>query len=328
MDAKGNRLTMQKLAEMAGVSTITVSRALRDSGSVLPATRDRIAALVKATGYRFNHSARNLRLRCSHLVAVMLCDDVIGDHVSDDDCQMQLRGIAHGLSRSGYCAVLSTTSNNRALSTVDGIIVLVDPSSDSLEVLARMPGIPVVAWSSGHGRRKGIVVSEDNFHGGACAGARLLELGRRSLLFLGDVSQPEVLDRRKGFGGTLARAGLRAQTLATRASTFEAGFAAVQAHLASLRKGRRPDGLFAANDALATGAIRAFSEAGLPVPGLVSVIGYEDSPQARSHHPRLTSVRHDRRQGGVLLAEKILDLIAGRSVASEKLTAQLVIRDT
>ena len=65
-------VTMEQIAALAGVSTITVSRALRDSPSVTPATRERIKTLAEAAGYRFNHHARNLRLRRSHMVAVML----------------------------------------------------------------------------------------------------------------------------------------------------------------------------------------------------------------------------------------------------------------
>lgn len=100
----------------------------------------------------------------------------------------------------------------------------------------------------------------------------------------------------------------------------------MQAHLA--RGGRAPDGLFAASDLLAMGAVRAFTDAGLAVPEAVSVIGYDDSPAAQSFAPPLTSVRQDWHHGGVLLARKVLDLIAGQAAASEIMPTELVVRAT
>jgi hypothetical protein len=66
MTTESKPVTMEQIAALAGVSTITVSRALRDSPSVTPATRERVKTLAEAAGYRFNHHARNLRLRRQH----------------------------------------------------------------------------------------------------------------------------------------------------------------------------------------------------------------------------------------------------------------------
>jgi DNA-binding LacI/PurR family transcriptional regulator len=193
-------------------------------------------------------------------------------------------------------------------------------------------GLPMVVWGAEHGRGDAVVVGGDNAHGGACAAERLIALGRRELLFLGDVRHAEIRDRQQGFAKALKKAGLKPQTLTPAAFTFGAGFTAVQAHLANLARltkgGRAPDGLFAASDLLAMGAVRAFTDAGLAVPDQVSVIGYDDSPAAQSFAPPLTSVRQDWHHGGVLLARKVLDLIAGQDAASEIMPTELVVRST
>jgi DNA-binding LacI/PurR family transcriptional regulator len=94
------------------------------------------------------------------------------------------------------------------------------------------------------------------------------------------------------------------------------------------KKGATIDGVFAASDSLAMGAIRALAEHQLQVPGDVSVVGYDDTPGAASFVPPLTSVHQYLRDGGVLLARKMLGLIHGEAVASEMLPTELIERQT
>lgn len=322
-------VTMEQIAALAGVSTITVSRALRDSPSVTPATRERIKTLAEAAGYRFNHHARNLRLRRSHMVAVMLEMQPDTDRPMTDAYPLQLLGgITQELTSRGYSVLLSALQSpgGGMAASADGVILLGQGAHGSAVKSAAAMGLPLVVWGAEHGRGDAVVVGGDNAHGGAVAADRLLALGRRELLFLGDVSHAEIRDRQQGFAKTLKKAGLKAHTLTPAAFTFGAGFTAVQAHLA--KGGKVPDGLFAASDLLAMGAVRAFTDAGLAVPGQVSVIGYDDSPAAQSFAPPLTSVRQDWHHGGVLLARKVLDLIAGQAAASEIMPTELVVRGT
>jgi DNA-binding LacI/PurR family transcriptional regulator len=325
-------VTMEQIAALAGVSAITVSRALRDSPSVTPATRERIKTLAEAAGYRFNHSARNLRLRRSHMVAVMLEMQPDTDRPMTDAYPLQLLGgITQELTSRGYSVLLSAMQSpgQGVAASADGVILLGQGANGFAVRSVEAMGLPMVVWGAEHGRGKAVVVGGDNTHGGACAAERLVALGRRELLFLGDVRHAEIRDRQQGFAKTLKKAGLRAQSLTPAAFTFGAGFTAVQSHLAHLPKGAKlPDGLFAASDLLAMGAVRAFTDAGLPVPDQVSVIGYDDSPAAQSFAPPLTSVRQDWHHGGVLLARKVLDLIAGQDAASEIMPTELVVRAT
>jgi DNA-binding LacI/PurR family transcriptional regulator len=325
-------VTMEQIAALAGVSTITVSRALRDSASVTPATRDRIKAIAEQAGYRFNHHARNLRLRRSHMVAVMLEMQPDTDRPMTDAYPLQLLGgITQELTSRGYSVLLSAmqSAGQGVAASADGVILLGQGANGSAVTTVAAMGLPLVVWGAEHGKGEHIVVGGDNAHGGACAAERLLALGRRELLFLGDVRHAEIRDRQQGFAKALKKAGIpgvKAQTLTPAAFTFGAGFTAVQAHLA--KRGAMPDGLFAASDLLAMGAVRAFTDAGLAVPEAVSVIGYDDSPAAQSFAPPLSSVRQDWHHGGVLLARKVLDLIAGQPAASEIMPTELVVRAT
>ncbi|MCY4756284.1 substrate-binding domain-containing protein [Pelomonas aquatica] len=332
MTTESKPVTMEQIAALAGVSTITVSRALRDSPSVTPATRERVKTLAEAAGYRFNHHARNLRLRRSHMVAVMLEMQPDTDRPMTDAYPLQLLGgITQELTSRGYSVLLSALQSpgQGVASSADGVILLGQGANGSAVKSVAAMGLPLVVWGAEHGRGDSVVVGGDNAHGGASAAERLVALGRRELLFLGDVRHAEIRDRQQGFAKALKKAGIegiRAQTLTPAAFTFGAGFTAVQAHLA--RGGRAPDGLFAASDLLAMGAVRAFTDAGLAVPEAVSVIGYDDSPAAQSFAPPLTSVRQDWHHGGVLLARKVLDLIAGQAAASEIMPTELVVRAT
>ncbi len=168
------------------------------------------------------------------------------------------------------------------------------------------------------------MVGSDNRTGGASVAARFAEQGRRHLVFLGDTDHAEVAERCAGFIDALAGRA-QVQVVRPKAFTFESGFDSVSKLLAT---GARFDGVFAASDLLAMGAIRALTEHQLRVPDDVSVIGYDDTPGAASFVPPLTSVHQYLRDGGVLLAQKMLGLIDGHVVASEMLPTTLISRQT
>ena len=93
-------------------------------------------------------------------------------------------------------------------------------------------------------------------------------------------------------------------------------------------RGKAFDGIFAANDAIAMGAIEAVTGRGLSVPDDVSIVGFDDSPGASIFSPKLTSVRQDWAAGGELLAQKVLDLVAGGAVESRVMPVDLIVRES
>lgn len=326
-------ITMQDVADIAGVSTITVSRALRDSALVTPATREKIRKIAEEQGYRMNVSARNLRLRRSHSVAVVVEMTPAKDRPMSDPYPLELLGsITQELTTAGYSVVLTSKQllDTAPVQGADGLILLGQGSHGEAVRQLQKSGLPLVVWGAPDANQPCIVVGSDNRAGGASVAARFMQQGRKNLLFLGDINHAEIQERCLGFMEALHVGAHQVHILRPNAFTFEAGFECVRSYLAKQSSQERAqiDGVFAASDLLAMGAIRALTENQLKVPEQVSVIGYDDTPGANSFVPPLTSVHQYLREGGVLLAKKILDLINGNAVESELLPTTLVIRHT
>lgn len=326
-------LTMQDIAELAGVSTITVSRALRNSALVTPETREKIRQIAQERGYRMNVSARNLRLRRSHSIAVVVEMTPAKDRPMSDPYPLELLGsITQELTTAGYSVVLTSKQllDTAPVQGADGLILLGQGSHGEAVRQLQKSGLPLVVWGAPDANQPCIVVGSDNRAGGASVAQRFMAQGRKNLLFLGDINHAEIQERCLGFIDALHAGAHQVQILQPSAFTFEAGFEEVRRFLESSREGSgvHIDGVFAASDLLAMGAIRALTEAHLQVPNQVSVIGYDDTPGAISFVPALSSVHQYLREGGVLLAKKILDLINGLPVESELLPTTLVVRQT
>jgi DNA-binding LacI/PurR family transcriptional regulator len=327
--------TMEDLAQLAGVSTITVSRALRNSPLVTEKTRAKVRRIAEEQGYRLNISARNLRMGRSNSVAVVVeMTPVKGRPMSDPYPLALLGGITEELTAAGYTVVLTSRQllDSAPVRGADGMILLGQGSHGEAVKVLQKSGLPLVVWGApevapdGAAAAPYVVVGSDNHAGGASAAARFIEQRRRKLVFLGDVDHAEVQSRCAGFIDAMRSHG-SVHILRPTAFTFEAGFDSMSA-LLKKKGAAAADGVFAASDLLAMGAIRALTEHGLRVPDAVSVIGYDDTPGAASFVPPLTSVHQDLRDGGVLLGRKMLALLNDEAVASETLPTRLIVRQT
>ncbi|SFL75546.1 LacI family DNA-binding transcriptional regulator [Rugamonas rubra] len=321
-------LTMEDLAKLAGVSKITVSRALRDSPLVTLETREKVRQIASEQGYRLNISARNLRMRRSYSVAVVVeMTPVRGRPMSDPYPLELLGGITQELTTAGYSVVLTSKQlmDTAPVQGADGLILLGQGSHGEAVRTLQLTGMPLVVWGAPEAGADYIVVGSDNRKGGISAAERFIAQGRKKLVFLGDVDHAEVQERCAGFIDAMGGLAM-VHIVRPKAFTFEAGFDSMSALLK--KKGASFDGVFAASDLLAMGAIRALAEKNLRVPENVSVIGYDDTPGAASFVPPLTSVHQYLRDGGVLLAKKMLGLIEGEAVTSEMLPTTLMVRQT
>ncbi len=320
--------TMEDLAKLAGVSKITVSRALRGSPLVTEETREKVRQIAEAQGYRLNVSARNLRMGRSYSVAVVVeMTPEKGRPMSDPYPLELLGGITQELTTAGYSVVLTSRQllDTAPVQGADGLILLGQGSHGEAVTALKKRSQPLVVWGAPEAGSDTVVVGSDNRKGGTSVAQRFIELGRKKVLFLGDVDHAEVQERCAGFIDALGGQG-SVHIMRPKAFTFEAGFDCLDALLK--KKGLSFDGVFAASDLLAMGAIRALAERDVRVPEQVSVIGYDDTPGAVSFVPPLSSVHQYLRDGGVLLAKKMLDLLEGRPVSSETLPTALIVRAT
>lgn len=321
------RPTMADIARELGVAKITVSRALSNHSTVKESTRNLIRETAERMGYRLNVSARNLRQQRSRTIAVVIEMAPSHDRLMSEPYPLSLLGgIMQELTAAGQNMVLTTIDLFEAHPpSTDGVILLGQGVHDDAAAAIEATGLPYVVWGAAHGPPERIVVGSDNRAGGRLAADYLLGRGRSNLLFLGETQHGEVEDRLSGFEDALQGRGAEVVDRIACAFTVAAGREAVSV---LLERGKAFDGIFAANDAIAMGAIEAVEARGLSVPGDVSIVGFDDSPGASLFSPKLTSVRQDWAVGGELLAQKVLDLVAGQAVESRAMPVELVVRES
>jgi len=319
---------MADVARAAGVSQITVSRALGNAGTVNAKTRAKVRALAAKLGYRLNASARNLRLQRSNTVAVVVEMTPTADRPFSHPYPLDLLGgILQELAGKSFSALLTTRQGASlpAIQSADAIILLGQGVHlDAVHAFEQLR-LPLVVWGAPGTNGGQVTVGSNNRQGGAEAAERFVSIGRHHPVFVGDVDHAELAEREVGFKSALRSHGLTAGEAHCTGFTIEAGRAAT---VKLLRAGAHFDAVFAGSDLLAMGAVRALVEHGKRVPEEVSVIGYDDTLLGASFIPPLTTVHQNWIEGGQLLARKALALIQGEPVQSEVIPNYLIVRAT
>lgn len=328
----GRPTRMRDIARLAKVSESTVSRALADSPLVAEATKARIRELAARHRYRVNASARNLRLRTSRTVAVVIpLDPETNQHISDPFFLDMLGCLADALIERDYDLLLSKTlehgdSDYFGSGRADGLIVVGQAMQhERIRELAAL-GHPVVVWGVVERDREYCTVGSDNRLGARQATGHLLGLGRRRILFLGDGRLPEVAARLAGYLDAHRAAGVEPDPGRRVSCSFtsEAAAVALEQHLTE--SGADFDGIVAGSDVLAMSAIHVLHRHGLGVPDEVGVVGFDDIPAAAYYTPPLTTVRQRIDEGGRLMVRKLLAMIEGRPESSAVLPTELAVR--
>lgn len=323
----GRRLRMEDLAAIAGVSKITVSRALRDSDLVRPEVRAKIKALAQQHGYRLNSMARALRLMRSHTIALVVEMDPSHERSMADPMILGvLGGLLQVLTSAGYRVVLTTHRQieDAPQQDADGIILLGQGRGDETMERLRTFDAPLVIWGAHEGEMEGAVfVGSDNFDGGRQSGERLVAAGRKRIVYLGDRAHPEVAARIDGLAAALdGRAALTVLPC-----DFNPG-SGRDALAAAIAAGTDFDAVAACSDFVAMGALEALQAAGLDTPGQVSVIGFDDSPAAATARVPLTTIRQDWNGAGEILAGKMLAWLNDGQPSPARIPVELIVRES
>ncbi|SEB44129.1 LacI family DNA-binding transcriptional regulator [Microbacterium hydrocarbonoxydans] len=283
---------VREVAARAGVSRQTVSRVLNDHPEVAAETRERVIAAMAELGYRMNNAARALGTRRSRILGVLASDALqYGPSRSIAALEASSREAGYWLSAAfadaGDAAAVVAAVDHLVVQGVEGIVV-VAPHARTLEALdALRIGVPIVTLHAADRGARGLSV--DQAAGARLAVAALADAGHTRIAHLaGPADWLEAESRAEGFAAEIASRGLFAGPVIEGDWTAGSGYAAVEAVRES-----GVTAVFAANDQMALGLLGGLHEAGLSVPGDISVVGFDDIPDAAFYWPRLTTVRQD-----------------------------------
>ncbi|GIL01912.1 MAG: transcriptional regulator [Alphaproteobacteria bacterium] len=331
----GSKTTLSTIAEHLGVSTATVSLALRDSPLVAEATRERIKRSAVELGYIYNRRAASLRTSRSGIIGVVVHDimnpffaeilmaieDELGAHRQTfllcnhrDDILIQTNFIDTLLQFGADGVILSP-----AIGTTAADIAKIEKSG--------LPVVMIARWVPG---ATAPVFRGDDKQGIRMATTHLIELGHRRIAFIGGRRETSTgRDRREGYLTAMREHGLEpdpAWQMGSQA-TRKAGYDSVRA---MFEAGIRPTGIVCFNDLVAIGVLSGLRSLGL-VPGHdVAVTGYDDISEAEIASPALTTVWNGQQEAGRRAARAMLAILAGQPVARDKvlIAPQLRVRES
>lgn len=292
---------MAMVAARAGVSGQTVSRVVNDSPRVDPVTRERVEKAMAELGYRPHRAARALRTGRSQTIGLVVTTlATVGN-------SRMLQATAEAAAERGYALTLVTAGDSvadaferLAEQEVDGAIVL-NEASALVPAAERPAGLRLVVVDAPEAADLAVVHS-DHAGGAAAATAHLLGLGHTTVHHLaGPADSFAAAERERGWRDALSAAGIEPPAVVRGDWSAEAGFVAGDVL-------RTASAVFCANDQMALGLLRALAEAGRRVPEDVSVVGFDDVPDAANYRPPLTTIRQDftalaHRAVGLLVAE-------------------------
>src|SRR5689334_5424376 len=329
--------TIADVAARAGVGVATVSRVLNGRSNVRPQTRAKVLEAIEALSYRPSLTARNLSLRRTHVIGVVV------PFFTSPSAVERVRGVATALARSPYDLMLfdieSEERREHAFQLFDrgdrsdGLLMIsLIPPDDEVERL-RSARLPCVLVDAPHPALPNVVI--DDVRGGEVATSHLIELGHRRIGFLGD-KPPDPFrfassrDRTRGYEHALAAAGVELRPEYVREGTQSHHIARSTA-IDLLRLPHRPTAIFAASDTQALGVLEAARILGIRVPEDLSVVGFDDVEIAA--HIGLTTVRQPLFESGRRGAELLLQMLAGAAEQlgaehTEQLSVELVVRST
>ena len=329
-------LKMTDIARLAGVSTSTVSRALAESPAIPLKTRQEIQRIAAENGYVINHAAQRLRSSRTRTIGIVIPLGHEADQLISDPFFLQMFGlIADEVSARNYDVLLSRLPAPKPgwlvrhvqSQKADGYIIVGQSDQHAELSAAARAFLPLVVWGAHLPEQAYCSVGSDNVGGGRTAVDRLIQAGRRRIVFLGAAPLPEIELRLQGYRNGLERAGLKVdpELIVPAHFTGDTALAAVQDLIA---RGVKFDAIFAASDVIALSALRALQASGISAPDQVAVIGFDDLEPAQHSHPRLTTIRQDLRRGAATVVEFLFRRMAGEETPSATLPVTLVERDS
>lgn len=326
----GARTTIHDVARAAGVSVSTVSKAVNGRYGIADATVQRVLDAVKDLGYESSLVASSMRARRTGVVGVLLAD-------FEPFSAEILKGVGAAMHDTGFDLLAYAGSHHgasdgwerRSLSRLSGTLIdaaiMVTPT-----VVSAGTEIPVVAVDPHTGRADLPTVESDSFGGALAATRHLIELGHRRIGFL--AGRPDLRSaglRDAGYRRALTDAGIPIDPSLIGVGRYELE-ATRESARTMLSAASRPTAVFAANDLSAIAVIDVAHQLGLRVPADLSVVGFDDVPEATRRALPLTTIQQPMRRLGAIAAEMVLTLLSGGEIDEMNviLPTRLVVRAT
>jgi DNA-binding LacI/PurR family transcriptional regulator len=324
-------LGMSDVAARAGVSHQTVSRVVNGHPNVAASTRERVLRAIAELGYRPNAAARALVTGSSRTIGL------VTSHINQYGPAQTLLGLEQAARAAGYSlsvAILDDDSERAMREAVDRFVaqsvdavVALSTYGQAVDALRRFTApVPLIAVQVGRGEQHPTVWVDQEL-GAELAVRHLLDLGHRTVHHVtGPVDSLEARGRVRGWRRALIEAGAPVPEPVEGDWMASAGYAAGR-RLAELRRqGGDVTAVFLANDQMALGLLNALTEEGVHVPRDISVVGFDDVPEAAYYSPPLTTVRQDFAELGRRGVQLVLCRLHGEDLQPDPVVPQLVVR--
>ncbi|KIK88528.1 LacI family DNA-binding transcriptional regulator [Pseudomonas koreensis] len=325
--------TIKDVAALAGISYTTVSHVVNKTRPVSQEVRLKVEAAIKSLDYVPSAVARSLKAKTTATIG-LLVPNSLNPYFAE-----LARGIEDYCERNGYCVILCNSDDNpekqrsylRVLleKRIDGLIVA--SAGGDIGLAQGLAGVktPMVIVDRGLDGVDADLVRIDHEYGAYLATRHLLELGHRDIATIGGPSSTSVAQMRQaGFCRALQEAGItvRPERMLESDFTSTGGYNAA----AILLESNPPSAIFAGNDMIGIGVLRAAAERNVRVPSELSVIGFDDIQMSRYVYPALTTVGQSILQLGEMAAEVLLRRIATPSLVTDQriVTPSIVLRES
>jgi len=301
--------TLRDVARLAGVSVATASKVMNKKGSVHPELAQRVISAMEALDYQTDQVARSLKIRQTQTIGMVIPD------VTNPFFTAVMRGAGSEVRSQGYSLILCDSEENPALEQsnlnalfsrrVDGVLLAPTSAQIAQDRLTRRR-FPLVFYDRVPPGFAGPAVVTENFGAAYDATRHLIGLGHdRIAIITGRLNLSTGHDRLEGFRKALQEAGLplRDEYLQTGEFDVDSGYSC---GLKLLQLAVPPTAVFCCNNQITLGLLRAMGERGVPCPGRVSVLGFDDFDWADSYSPRLTTVAQPTLEMGKQAAQMLL----------------------
>jgi LacI family transcriptional regulator len=329
-----SKVTIVEVAEKAGVSLGTVSRVMNNDAHVAPETRERVSTVMREMGYVANRQARGLKGSRTNVVGVLAPDlgtGYIGEILHGIDAELGL----HQLDLMLFTTHRTATKEanyvaNMVQGMVDGLLVVLPRNPADYTGTLTSRNFPFVLIDHQGTGNPCPAVGATNWQGAYHATEYLINLGHKRIGFItGSMDLGAAIDRLAGYKSALQVHHIPEDPRLIYEGTFfqPDGYAGGSA-LLDLEN--PPTTIFASNDVMAMGVMDAIRSRGLRIPEDVSILGFDDIPQAAMVRPALTTVRQPLEQMGRLATQMLIDQLKNpeKEIGRIELPTQLIVRDS